>query len=57
MNIAALPETIEFHMESWLENAGIIGLTRILNNEDYAIKNDKLLIKTSSLKTIDNNFF
>ncbi|MFT8423951.1 MAG: Cas8a1 family CRISPR/Cas system-associated protein [Liquorilactobacillus sp.] len=57
MDAAVLPEIIGFHMESWLENAGIVGLTRILDEDDYAIKDNQLSIKTSALKTIDKSFF
>lgn len=56
-DMPVLPKTINFYMDSWLENAGIIGLTRILDVEDYEINDDQLIVKTTVFKTINNSFF
>lgn len=50
-------KTIEFKMGSWLENAGIVGLTRVLDKDDYIVKNKSLLVKVDALDSFSDKYF
>ncbi|WP_076461685.1 Cas8a1 family CRISPR/Cas system-associated protein [Limosilactobacillus caccae] len=51
-----LPATISFHLESWLENAGIVGLHRILGDR-CMVQDQQLTIPTSVLENFSQNYF
>lgn len=60
-------DELEFKPDNWLENAGIVGLTRILNPDQYKIERYidpefkipafKLVVKASALDTFTDQYF
>ncbi|WP_270312179.1 hypothetical protein [Ligilactobacillus agilis] len=41
----------------WLENAGIVGLARILGKDCYSIEGNSLLVKMEALNNFAQNYF
>lgn len=41
----------------WLENAGIVGLARILGKDGYSIEGNSLLVKMEALNNFTQNYF
>ena len=52
-----LPATISFHTGSWLENAGIVGINRILGNENCKVSKNQLTVSTNSLTNFSTKYF
>lgn len=52
-----MPNTIDFKLNSWLENAGIIGLTRIVQKSTYTIKNNILHLDQDELPNLAHDYF
>lgn len=50
-------KTIDFKLSSWLENAGIVGLTRILPKSKYKINNNVLHINIDALDNFADYYF
>ncbi|MGQ5708736.1 type I-B CRISPR-associated protein Cas8b1/Cst1 [Lactobacillus sp. PSON] len=50
-------KSIKFSTNSWLENAGIVGLTRILSKEDYKINETALIVKSTALNSFADRYF
>lgn len=48
---------IDFKLNSWLENAGIVGLTRILPEDKYEIDWTTLSVDTDELDNFANDYF
>lgn len=46
-----LPETISFHANGYLENAGIVGLANVLGPDNYQLdeENDTIIVKTNDI--------
>lgn len=52
-----IPTKINFHLESWLENAGIVGLCRILGENNVEFKKQGIAIPVSALDDFSENYF
>lgn len=50
------PSTIEFHLESWLENAGIVGLCRIVG-DDVTREDQEISIPVTALDNFSEKYF
>ena len=52
-----MPKQIQFKLNSWLENAGIVGLTRILPKDKYEGDWNTLSVSTDELDNFANDYF
>ncbi|MDD1406326.1 type I-B CRISPR-associated protein Cas8b1/Cst1 [Limosilactobacillus reuteri] len=51
-----IPATIKFYLDSWLENAGIVGLCRIVG-DDVTKENQEISIPITSLDNFSEKYF
>lgn len=49
--------TINFQTKTWLENAAMIGLTRIVSDNDYKVDQNKIELKISALNSFADKYF
>ena len=49
--------TINFQTKTWLENAAMIGLTRIVSDNDYKADQNKVELKISALNSFADKYF
>lgn len=49
--------TINFQTKTWLENAAMIGLTRIVSENDYKVDQNKVELKISALNSFAEKYF
>lgn len=52
-----MPTTIKFHLESWLENAGIVGLCRILGKDIVQVEKQDIVIPVNVLENFSTKYF